>query len=75
MFTRSDQITVSAQLAATEALSLTLEYSRDEENDLAGTYFIAEYAAGDLTYYFKNYNGDLAVAGSEKNIVGVKAFF
>lgn len=70
-----EQITVSAQLAATEALSLTLEYSRDEENDLAGTYFIAEYAAGDLTYYFKNYNGDLAVAGSEKNIVGVKAFF
>ena len=74
-----EQITVSAQLAASDALTLTLEYSSDEENDMDGTYFVAEYAMGDLTYYYKNYNGDLAADsstnGAEQHTVGVKAFF
>ncbi|RUM57891.1 MAG: hypothetical protein DSY85_00405 [Marinomonas sp.] len=74
-----EQVTVSAQLAATDALTLTLEYSSDEENDMDGTYFVAEYAYGDLTYYYKNYNGDLAADsstnGAEQHTVGVKAFF
>lgn len=64
---------LSIELAATEALTLTLEYAKDLEgakND--GTYFIAAYKAGDLTYYFENYNGDLT---TEQNIVGVKASF
>ncbi|CUB02554.1 hypothetical protein [Marinomonas fungiae] len=65
------------EFAATEALTLTLQYAKNLEDvvgqDDDGTYFIAEYAAGDLTYYFENYNGDYA--GDEQNIVGVKAYF
>lgn len=68
------------ELAATDALTLILQYSKDLEGEKEdGTYFVAEYAAGDLTYYYKNYNGDLAAdssyEGSEHHTVGVKAFF
>ena len=66
----------SVELAATDALTLTLQYNKDLEAadgaDDDGTYFIASYAAGDLTYYFENYNG---VFDDEMNIVGVKASF
>lgn len=69
-----EQMTASVSVAATEALTLTLEYSQDLEtaDEPNGTYFIGEYAAGDLTYYVKNYAGDLTV---ERTIVGVKAAF
>ena len=64
---------LSIELAATEALTLTLEYAKDLEGAKDdGTYFIAAYKSGDLTYYFENYNGDLT---TEQNIVGVKASF
>ncbi|SBS26779.1 hypothetical protein MAQ5080_00617 [Marinomonas aquimarina] len=67
------QAGASIEFAATEALTLTVEYAKDLEGAKDdGTYFIAEYAAGDLTYYFENYNGDLT---TEQNIVGVKAYF
>ncbi|MCC4272880.1 hypothetical protein [Marinomonas communis] len=66
----------SVEFAATEALTLTLQYNKNLEAasgaDDDGTYFIASYAAGDLTYYFENYNG---VFDDEMNIVGVKASF
>jgi len=62
----------SVAYAASDALSLTLQYAVDDEKDTDGTYFVAEYAAGDLTYYFKNYNGDI---DTEKNVVGVTATF
>lgn len=61
------------EFAATEALTLTLQYANELEADEDGTYFIAAYKAGDLTYYFENYNGEYA--GMEANIVGVKASF
>ncbi|MCZ2723219.1 hypothetical protein O1D97_16765 [Marinomonas sp. 15G1-11] len=64
---------MSVAFAASDALTLTLEYAKDLEgakND--GTYFVAEYTVGDLTYSFKNYNGDLV---TEKNVLAVKAFF
>jgi hypothetical protein len=67
-----EQMTSSIALAATDALTFTLEYSNDLENETDGTYFIGELASGDLTYYVKNYNGDLTV---ERTIVGVKTFF
>jgi hypothetical protein len=71
------QMTASVAVAATEALTLTLEYSQDLEstNEPDGTYFIGEYAMGDLTYYVKNYAGDLVGKTDERTIVGVKAFF
>lgn len=67
-----EQMTSSVAFAATDALTLTLEYSNDLEAEQDGTYFIGELASGDLTYYVKNYNGDLTV---ERTIVGVKTFF
>lgn len=70
--TDTEEAGFSIELAATDALTLTLEYADDLENDVNGTYFIAAYKAGDLTYYFENYNGDLT---TEQNIVGVKASF
>jgi len=60
------------EFAATEALTLTLQYANELETEVDGTYFIAEYEAGDLTYYFENYNGEI---DDEKNIVGVTASF
>jgi len=75
------QMTASVAFAATDALTLTLEYSQDLETDgePSATYFIAEYEAGDLTYYVKNYAGDTSEAtidaGAERTIVGVKTFF
>ena len=70
-----EQMTASVAVAATEALTLTLEFSSDLEAETSGTYFIGEYAMGDLTYYVKNYNGDLVGDADERTIVGVKAFF
>lgn len=67
-----ERMTASVALAATDALTLTLEFSSDLEAETDGTYFVGEYAAGDLTYYVKNYAGDL---GSELTKVGVKASF
>lgn len=61
------------EFAATEALTLTLQYANELEANEDGTYFIAAYKAGDLTYYFENYNGD--IVDDEMNIVGVKASF
>tara|TARA_R110000764_G_C10924198_1_gene374230 strand:- start:42 stop:956 length:915 start_codon:yes stop_codon:yes gene_type:complete len=70
-------MTASVAVAATEALTLTLEYSQDLETakEPTGTYFVGEYAVGDLTYYVKNYNGDLVGNADERTIVGVKAAF
>ncbi|WP_417537065.1 hypothetical protein [Marinomonas sp.] len=65
-------MTASIAFAASEALTLTLEYSSDMEAENNGTYFVGEYAMGDLVYYVKNYAGDL---GSELTKVGVKANF
>jgi len=70
-----EQMTASVAVAATEALTLTLEFSSDLEAETSGTYFIGEYAMGDLTYYVKNYAGDLVGDADERTIVGVKAFF
>ncbi|WP_191600770.1 hypothetical protein [Marinomonas algicola] len=70
--TDREELTASIAFAATDALTLTLEYTSDEENNKDGTYFIGEYAVGDLTYYVKNYDGELS---DEKVIVGVKSFF
>ncbi|MBJ7536670.1 hypothetical protein [Marinomonas transparens] len=76
-----ERMTVSVALAATDALTLTLEYSQDMETDgePSATYFVGEYVSGDLTYYVKNYAGDTSAptvdAGSERTIVGVKANF
>ena len=67
-----EQMTASVAFAATDALTLTLEFSSDLENEEDGTYFVGEYVAGDLTYYVKNYAGDLT---TEQTIVGVKTFF
>ncbi|UTV98507.1 hypothetical protein KDW99_14765 [Marinomonas rhizomae] len=75
------KMTASVALAATDALTLTLEYSQDMETDgePSATYFIGEYVSGDLTYYVKNYAGDTTEAtidaGAERTIVGVKTFF
>jgi len=65
-------MTASVSVAPSEALTLTLEFSSDMEAENDGTYFVGEYAAGDLIYYVKNYAGDL---GSELTKVGVKAEF
>ncbi|MCW8356811.1 hypothetical protein N5P32_13255 [Marinomonas pontica] len=65
-------MTASIAFAASEALTLTLEYSSDMEAENNGTYFVGEYAMGDLVYYVKNYAGDL---GSGLTKVGVKANF
>ncbi|MBU1296658.1 MAG: hypothetical protein KJ609_08215 [Gammaproteobacteria bacterium] len=77
--TDREQLTASVAFAATDALTLTLEYSNELEKELDGTYFIAEYVSGDLTYYVKNYAGDLAADsstnGAEQTTVGVKTFF
>ncbi|AEF54026.1 hypothetical protein [Marinomonas posidonica] len=72
-----EQMTASVAIAATEALTLTVEYSQDLEsaNEPDGTYFVGEYAAGDLTYYVKNYSGDLVGDTDERTIVGVSATF
>jgi hypothetical protein len=72
-----EKMTASVAVAATDALTLTLEYSKDLETagEPDGTYFIGEYAVGDLTYYVKNYSGDLVGNADERTIVGVKAFF
>ncbi|WP_421854747.1 hypothetical protein [Marinomonas sp.] len=79
------QLSASVAVAATDALTLTLQYAKDQEgvkdtttnktdkND--GTYFIGEYKTGDLTYYVKNYAGDLVGKAKERTIVGVKASF
>jgi len=80
--TDHEEVGFGVEFAATEALTLTLQYAQNLEQSAAdkaagkdddGTYFIAAYKAGDLTYYFENYNGDYA--GDEQNIVGVKASF
>lgn len=70
-----EEVGFGVEFAATEALTLTLQYAKDLEgaDEEDGTYFIAEYAAGDLTYYFENYNG--VWADVEKNVVGVTASF
>ena len=76
-----EQMTSSVAFAATDALTFTLEYSNDLENEQDGTYFIAAYEAGDLTYYVENYAGDLldtkvdAGNDGERTIVGVKTVF
>lgn len=72
-----EQMTASVAVAATDALTLTLEYSKNLETagEPDGTYFVGEYAMGDLTYYVKNYAGDLVGNADERTIVGVKAFF
>ncbi|BFM49121.1 hypothetical protein [Marinomonas sp. THO17] len=76
-----EQMTASIAFAATDALTLTLEYSQDLETDgePSATYFVGEFVSGDLTYYVKNYAGDTSEAtidaGSERTIVGVKTFF
>ena len=82
-----EEVGFGIEFAATEALTLTLQYAKNLEQSAAdkaaglsddGTYFIAAYKAGDLTYYFENYNGDIdysAGKGTEKNIIGVKASF
>ncbi|NLU99287.1 hypothetical protein B6N13_14505 [Marinomonas sp. UCMA 3892] len=79
-----EQAQINIALAVTDALTLTYEYARDLENSgkagkadhVDATYFIAEYAVGDLTYYYKNYNGDAELNSDiGKNIVGVKVFF
>lgn len=62
----------SVAFAATEALTLTLQYANETEAETDGTYFIAEYAVGDLTYYVENYAGDYT---TEATIVGVTASF
>ncbi|MBJ7551300.1 hypothetical protein [Marinomonas ostreistagni] len=71
--TDHEEAGVGIEFAATDALTLTLQYANELEQEIDGTYFIAAYAAGDLTYYFENYNGENA--GMEANIVGVKASF
>lgn len=63
---------VSLEFAASDALSLGLEYSSDEEAKTDGTYFFAKYSVGDLTYSFENFNGE---AAAEKNVLGVTASF
>ncbi|MCO4786274.1 MAG: hypothetical protein KC467_10170 [Marinomonas atlantica] len=70
-----EEVGFGIEFAATEALTLTLQYAKDLEgvNEEDGTYFVASYGAGDLTYYFKNYNG--VYAGVEKNVLGVTASF
>ncbi|MCW4629567.1 MULTISPECIES: hypothetical protein [Marinomonas] len=77
--TDREQMTSSIAFAATDALTLTLEYSNELEKEMDGTYFIGEYVSGDLTYYVKNYAGDLAADsstnGAEQTTVGVKTFF
>ncbi|WP_417527308.1 hypothetical protein [Marinomonas shanghaiensis] len=77
--TDREQMTTSIAFAATDALTLTLEYSNELEKEMDGTYFIGEYVSGDLTYYVKNYAGDLAADsstnGAEQTTVGVKTFF
>lgn len=82
-----EEVGFGIEFAATEALTLTLQYAKNLEQSAAdkaaglsddGTYFIAAYKAGDLTYYFENYNGDIDYSdgkGTEKNIIGVKASF
>ncbi|RBO83382.1 hypothetical protein [Marinomonas aquiplantarum] len=65
-------MTASVAYAASEALTLTLEFSSNLEAETDGTYFVGEYAAGDLIYYVKNYAGDL---DTELTKVGVKAEF
>ncbi|NLQ16691.1 hypothetical protein HGG82_03500 [Marinomonas sp. M1K-6] len=70
-----EKMTTSFAFAATDALTLTLEYSNELEKEQDGTYFIGEYVSGDLTYYVKNYNGDLVGDAKERTIVGVKTFF
>ncbi|QUX96684.1 hypothetical protein C0J08_15345 [Marinomonas sp. CT5] len=71
------QLAASVAVAATDALTLTLQFNQDQEGDDkdSGTYFIGEYEAGDLTYYVKNYAGDLVGKAAERTIVGVKATF
>lgn len=72
-----EQLTASVAFAATDALTLTVEYSQDMEtkNKPDGTYFIGEYVSGDLTYYVKNFAGDLVGESDERTVVGVKTFF
>ena len=76
--TDREQLTASVAFAATDALTLTLEFSSELEQEIDGTYFVAEYAAGDLTYYVENYAGDLTDATNgdgNRTIVGVKSVF
>ncbi|MEP7727870.1 hypothetical protein [Marinomonas primoryensis] len=69
-------MTASVAFAASEALTLTLEYTSDLEAEKSATYFVGEYAAGDLVYYVKNYAGDAAdLDSAEQTKVGVKASF
>ena len=70
-----EQMTSSFAFAATDALTLTLEYSNDLEAETDGTYFVAAYQSGDLTYYAENYNGDLVGDADERTVVGVKTVF
>ncbi len=72
-----EQLTASVAIAATDALTLTVEYSQDLETtgEPSGTYFVGEYAVGDLTYYVKNYAGDLVGDSDERTIVGVSSSF
>ncbi|MGR0277757.1 hypothetical protein ACUM5Y_01785 [Marinomonas dokdonensis] len=72
-----EQLTASVAIAATDALTLTVEYSQDLEtaSEPSGTYFVGEYAVGDLTYYVKNYAGDLVGDADERTIVGVSSSF
>lgn len=71
------QLSASVAVAATDALTLTLQYAKEMESDdkPAGTYFIGEYAVGDLTYYVKNYAGDVVAKNEHRTVVGVKASF
>ncbi|MCV2401306.1 hypothetical protein OFY17_00290 [Marinomonas sp. C2222] len=67
-----EKMTSTASFAATEELTFALELANNMESKKTGTYFIAEYAVGDLTYYLKNFAGDL---NTDSTSVGVTASF
>jgi hypothetical protein len=49
------EVSLSVAYAASEQLTLTLQYANELELEESGTYFIAAYNVGDLTYYLENY--------------------
>ncbi|MEO9275781.1 hypothetical protein ABFY09_13075 [Marinomonas sp. 5E14-1] len=68
-----ERLTTTATFAATEALSFAIEVVSDLEAEQSGSYFIAQYAVGDLTYYVNGYRGALNDVDSTN--VGVEASF
>ncbi|ETX09455.1 hypothetical protein MUS1_08880 [Marinomonas ushuaiensis DSM 15871] len=71
----ASEVGFSVALAASEALTLTLQVANDLEAEETGTYFIGEYAVGDLTYYVENYTGDGVTYDDGITKVGVTASF